>query len=887
MKPWSDEAREGFDAYCESRRGDLLAAGADPDEVFADWHAHIARATDALPNATVGAAEVRRLLARLDVPVESGPAPTTPAGRPAAPARRPHLSPVATLFVSLFGVLLPLLTLIVELATSMCAATFFDPLPSWINAALIALVPVANGLALAALRRPSRPAWRVAGWLNGLAIAVSAFYALVFALLTPIALFGILWFGLGFLPLSPLTSFVCALVLRARLRRAAAEDGLPMPAPAWKTLAAAAVLLGLAAAPRIVTLTGIQWAASDDAALRARGLRLLRNHGSEEELLRASYIRRQFQADPWIWAFQLGTAPVPMERIREIYYRVTGRPFNAVKPPPLRGRRGAIFDEAEWDFAQGGEAVAARIRGLALSESRLDGRIEAEAGTAYLEWTMVFRNDSPQQREARAQILLPPGASVSRLTLWIDGEEREAAFGGRSQVREAYKKVVERRRDPVLVTTDGPDRILLQCFPVPPDGGQMKTRIGITCPLVVREAGEPGATHGLLPMPRILERNFGTSGTLQPTVWIDCDSALDGAAPLTVAKTEVGWSARGEPPVAAIEDGLLIRVRHTASRGESFCRDERDPQRPVVVQRLVRQPDTETPRRLAVVIDGSARMAPHASTLGNLLAVMPAGIQAQVFFASDEIVTSGVTKASNPWVDSPERFAGGCDNVRALVKAWDWAAAGDSGAVVWLHATQPIESDGMEALLQRWQRRPDGPSIHAYQFGSGPNRVADRAGGNPSFRPVPPVGDPLADLSILFKRWEGEVAACVWERQRLPPDAPEPAGAVRASDHVVRLWAADEIRRLAQDRSKAATEQAVSLARTWQLVSPVSGAVVLETQAQYRDAGLNDIDPSTAPETIPEPSAVLLALWGLTLVLATRRVVWVLRGPAVLPARRT
>lgn len=882
MKPWHDEAREAFDAYCESRRAELVAAGADPDEVFADWHAHIARETDAIPDATVPADAVRRLLARLDAPAGPPPAAGPPPPRPGPPGvpPPPRLSSTATVFIAIFGVLLPALTLVIELSTSMCAATFFDPLPSWINVALIALVPLANGLAIASLRRPGRPAWRTTGWLNGLAITVGAFYALVFALLTPLALVAVLFFGLGFLPLSPLTSFVCALALRRRLRRAATADGLPPPAAVWKTLAAAVVLLGLAAAPRIITLTGIQWAASDDAALRARGLRLLRDHGNEEELLRASYIRRQMQADPWVWAFRLGTEPVSLERVREIYYRVTGRPFNAVKPPPLRGRRGAIFDEAEWDFAQGGETVAARVRGLSLAQSRLDGRIEADAGTAYLEWTMVFRNDSPQQREARAQILLPPGASVSRLTLWIDGEEREAAFGGRSQVREAYKKVVQRRRDPVLVTTDGPDRILLQCFPVPANGGQMKTRVGITCPLVVREPGE-----GLLPMPRILERNFGTPDSLKPSVWIDSDTPFSAAGPLAVERAGAAHSARGETAGAVLDEGLCVRVRRAPSAAATWCRDERDPQGAIVVQQLVRPSAGPAFDRLAVVLDGSARMADHADEVAEILAsLMRAGPELRAYVASDDVSTSAVDRASIPLLTDARRFAGGCDNVAALARAWDWASASDAGAVLWLHATQPLESESVEALLQRWQRRPDGPPIYACQFGGGPDRVSDRLGGNPALHFVPPVAGPVADVAALANAWSGGVPAPAWEWTKLPAGEAPPAGAGQGPAHVVRLWAADEIRRLVRTRAKASAAKAIALAKTWQLVSPVSGAVVLETQAQYRDAGLQDIDPATAPDTIPEPAAGLLGLWGLALVLILRGAVRALRGPTILPA---
>jgi hypothetical protein len=52
-------------------------------------------------------------------------------------------------------------------------------------------------------------------------------------------------------------------------------------------------------------------------------------------------------------------------------------------------------------------------------------------------------------------------------------------------------------------------------------------------------------------------------------------------------------------------------------------------------------------------------------------------------------------------------------------------------------------------------------------------------------------------------------------------------------------------------------EDATKLAIAYQLVTPVSGAVVLETKEQYTAAGLKPVDPGTVP-TIPEPEMVLL-----------------------------
>ena len=49
------------------------------------------------------------------------------------------------------------------------------------------------------------------------------------------------------------------------------------------------------------------------------------------------------------------------------------------------------------------------------------------------------------------------------------------------------------------------------------------------------------------------------------------------------------------------------------------------------------------------------------------------------------------------------------------------------------------------------------------------------------------------------------------------------------------------------------------LAARYQLVTPVTGAVVLETEQQYRENGLKPVDAGTVP-TIPEPEMVVLLI---------------------------
>ena len=69
------------------------------------------------------------------------------------------------------------------------------------------------------------------------------------------------------------------------------------------------------------------------------------------------------------------------------------------------------------------------------------------------------------------------------MTLWVDGVPREGAFASTTKVQGAYRTVVNQQRDPLLVTMSAPDRVLIQCFPVPASGGELKIRIGFKSPL--------------------------------------------------------------------------------------------------------------------------------------------------------------------------------------------------------------------------------------------------------------------------------------------------------------------------------------------------------------------------------------------------------------------
>ena len=82
-------------------------------------------------------------------------------------------------------------------------------------------------------------------------------------------------------------------------------------------------------------------------------------------------------------------------------------------------------------------------------------------------------------------------------------------------------------------------------------------------------------------------------------------------------------------------------------------------------------------------------------------------------------------------------------------------------------------------------------------------------------------------------------------------------GATKTSKHLERLWAKEEVQRLLYN-PEPFPQEAQDLAIQSRLVTPVSGAVVLETQQQYDRANLKPGERAQAP-TVPEPKVYGIA----------------------------
>jgi hypothetical protein len=145
----------------------------------------------------------------------------------------------------------------------------------------------------------------------------------------------------------------------------------------------------------------------------------------------------------------------------------------------------------------------------------------------------------------------------------------------------------------------------------------------------------------------------------------------------------------------------------------------------------------------------------------------------------------------------------------------------------------------------------------------GLNQVAEKTGSARTMREVPRFGSAADDLRRLFATWRGALREFGWTRDRLAGGAQKESERGRKSSrHLARLWANDEVVRLMEQRRQ---DDAVRTATEYQLVTPVTGAVVLETKQQFADAGLQAVASDTVP-TVPEPGTIALLLVGGLLV---------------------
>ena len=107
-----------------------------------------------------------------------------------------------------------------------------------------------------------------------------------------------------------------------------------------------------------------------------------------------------------------------------------------------------------------------QMDGLEIPYQRVDVTIEGQVATTHIE--QLFRNPTDWLLEGTYFFPLPPGAAVSQLTMWVNGEPIEAKILEKDEAREIYDEIVRQLRDPALLEYVGTDAIQANVFPIPP-----------------------------------------------------------------------------------------------------------------------------------------------------------------------------------------------------------------------------------------------------------------------------------------------------------------------------------------------------------------------------------------------------------------------------------
>jgi hypothetical protein len=776
----------------------------------------------------------------------------------------PHNKKISFWFFS-FSVFCPLFALVFESYTQICAQTFFDPLPTYYHQLLVLFVPLSNLMLWWTLRYNKKFNVKILFLFSSLSIGISGYYSLIFLPIIPISSIAILFFGIGLLGFSPIVSFISTIQLRQSLKQSNPTQ------TSHKTYTTQGLLLALfffivLDLSSAITYLGTHLSNSEQNETREKGIKLLRQFGNNDLLLRLSYdgSRRATGLLSFILLMSTNNDRISSIKIREIFYRVTGELFYKY-PPPYSGGLWKQFNDFSFDADQGGVQVGQKVKGLYLITSRIDGSIDSNDGVAYIEWIFEFKNHSFRQREIRLQLALPPKSVVSRASLWVKNEEKEAAFAPKKILTKIYKKIVQSRRDPLLITTLGTDSILAQAFPAASNGGTIQFKIGITVPLNLQ-----GLKQASFVLPAIVDRNFSIDKNTKHSLWFESHSPLhlnffDHNKNVMIKNKKI------KPELYRLEGNISDK---DLSQTQKVITAQRDPNiiqslssfndNEWILQRIVNI-QTKKNDALLILLDGSLKMAPHIDDIIISLEQIPLGKMVGMMIASDVPLLIHL----KPWTHHHKKniinvlrtfkFIGGQDNAPSLAKAIKILEQYEEGEILWIHAPQGFffnsSKNQIEQSITRLIRLP---KISLFSLYTGSNKLVEHPMWTFNSRTISRTHTVKNDLSLYFKSLFTTIKKPIFQRTLILSKK----NAKKGSKHIARLWAKNRIDTLLTKKApsliKKNTQKAIELSINYQLVTAVSGALVLENKQQYKDNHLMPVNKNTIP-TIPEPHQWILA----------------------------
>lgn len=741
----------------------------------------------------------------------------------------PFPAPLEGVFILVFGAILPGLGLLAYAGYSLATAVNPNFPVELGKIVLLLALPFFNFSVWSAVRRGYLLRPRLTGLMNGLALGLSACWSLI---CMKLFLFtqGAPACKMGWLLLLCVSPFM--LWLAASLSFDLCRKTDPHIARVTKIFS---VLGGLMAILFVFTPVArslyvqslITAARTASPAEQSKALAALRAVASPEDLRPSK--------NP-INGFALAELLIPgrgmendSDADKDLYFKLTGEPYNAQS----KGDKVAVQTSVSG-------LLSGQFPGLTLAKSQLTGFIDAATLSSSVDWTMTLHNSEFGPVQAVGEIGLPEGAAVTRVTLWVNGEPREAAFARTAQSRAAYDSVVAQRKDPLLVSMVQ-DRLLIQCFPVPARG-DMKIRIGFKVPLETSD----GKTCSMQ-WPKVLASNFAQPKRHRVSL-LSSDMPVDGGA-FSITRSSGGYALNGILKYDEKNAPAAVVVRRNAAFTKIVTADSYSHGQRFIVEQF-KGVTIKPPRRVFVVVDASSALKERAPEIKQALASIAPSMTPVVYFNSaQEAQSKSESEASAaPTLQArsikeaeaainEEAFVGGQDNLPLLQEVIENAAEQPGNAVLWIHGPQPLYRNLPQVAPLDLVN-----SIRLYNMQVEPGIDATKdallaadAAHQLNLKEVK-SDSTVAALKSLVDGWShGEksfkvVRSVATARPETLINDPT------ASAQVTGLWANEEVNRLI---AAGQTESAEMFASAYRLVTPVSGAVVLENAQEYGAYGLN------------------------------------------------
>lgn len=800
---WTKEANQIFESHVRENQATWKKAGGNVAEVSDDLRGHVEESAHAAGAPVVDAECVSGVLGRFQLTWEtetSNVLPLTGWGK------------VLSFIYLFFGVWLPLLFVGLVLRILLTDRDFYSwsifrfsnfydfPYLSHDTFGLaiyllfiFLLVPVANWGVWRTIKYKMTDRKKAVEWLGGVA-AVMSFVAMGIGF--------IFWHRLNFvqlvLVLIPLTAF--AVLVRYSIYF---TERLGTPLIYWKGIILGVILLFLPfgvtlgistirLAPALSTSHGLQLMKENNGP-DSPGARWLRRWGSQKLLTDLYYNRGSW---PSTRIFDSRLAPLHelnQKQLEVVYFQVYGVPVTQMALPNFLG---------PVDPNRGGENVGPLDPQISLIGSRLDVDVDTVVGVSLAQWTLEFENKGTDMAEARCEIVLPRDSVVTGASIWMNGKEVPAEFWARATARAAYEQVVRQRRDPLLITTIGQRRILVQCFPIQPRGERLKIRFSMSAPL------EKDGSSGVYRAPVIENRNFVVPAPLQRSTYVEYE-------PKEPTKNRFILAAENAAPEKIIvQDSFLLK---TPALPNPF--DDRFS----VVKQVVA--DDGPRERVIVVVDTSVSMEPHRKSLQQLLEKFPRPYT--LVYPKNDLTAESAEMTPGRKPSFPETFSGGRDNYWALIKGWSLSLSNPRSALIWFHGPQPLLSYSQEIFNQQRIHGSHAPIFFDVPIINGPNIYLEKF--QDLFQPEVLLWDEssrglLADRlsELVSPHYSHNEVVYSTETYTKGTDSVSPW----VSETIARLWAAQEIEKCFATDNR---DQVEMLTRTYSILHRDSSAVALET----------------------------------------------------------